>query len=693
MKRILAAVLAAVMLIMTACTSADGNGDKTPENNETETTATENNGTPKTDTDDPETTDNSSGEAEGGKKSEDGLNAVNVGIVVPTSYRQVYDVLEKYSYGRGYGGYYSNGVYATDDMEVEEAEVEYEMPAPDVAAEPMEKSYAEPTSASSADDYSGTNTQVEGIDEGDIVKTDGKYIYVLRNERELAIVSADGENSKVLSMITLAKGNGHYDSWNDDNWENYRSSSSWCYYDEMYVYNGYVAVIGNYSYWFEEKNGDIYNYDSDDYLVLEIYDCTDPTNPVLKADLGQDGYYTDSRMIGDTLYLISEKYTYFYNVDEKDYSSYIPATYADGMPELVPVEDIMYPVDVETTDCTIIAKYSISDAVKTDVKTVYMPSDTIYMNSENLYIAGSVYSTMESEPYKVSIYTVRDYVNGTNTEIMKISLESLESVACGTINGYLYDQFALDEYNGYLRAVTTTNGSNYSIYTDEELGFSNYKWGDSVSVNNLIILDANLNEAGSVRDLAAGERVYSVRLSGNVGYIVTFRNTDPLFAIDLSDPANPKVMSALKIPGFSRYLHPYSDTLLFGLGQDADEKTGWVNSMKLSMFDVSDPFDVTECSKLIIDTSYSTALYNHKAIFISPEKGLIGFPTESGYVVYTYSDGCFSKLNEIDFGEDYYWWNGTCRGLYSGNYFYIAGSEGVAVFTLDNFDLVKMFEY
>jgi uncharacterized secreted protein with C-terminal beta-propeller domain len=145
----------------------------------------------------------------------------------------------------------------------------------------------------------------------------------------------------------------------------------------------------------------------------------------------------------------------------------------------------------------------------------------------------------------------------------------------------------------------------------------------SKTFNALYVLDADLQVAGSITDLAQDEVIYSARFDGDIGYFVTFRQVDPLFAVDLSNPKAPVVLSALKIPGFSEYLHLWSDGRLFGLGRDADVETGRAGRMKLSMFDTSDPADVTERKTLLLDSDYSAALYNHKAILISRDKNLI----------------------------------------------------------------------
>lgn len=177
---------------------------------------------------------------------------------------------------------------------------------------------------------------------------------------------------------------------------------------------------------------------------------------------------------------------------------------------------------------------------------------------------------------------------------------------------------------------------------------------------------------------------------GNVGYFVTFRQTDPLFSVDLSDPANPKVLGELKIPGFSTYLHPYGENLLLGIGYDADEDTGWTECVKLSMFDVSDPANVKEVHKnSLVDFTYTGVEVDHKAALIDAKKGIIGFPArgyqDNGeynvYLVFGYDGetGFYQKFSEgYAMGYDaelhefkYELFSSDCRGAYIGDTFYM----------------------
>jgi uncharacterized secreted protein with C-terminal beta-propeller domain len=216
----------------------------------------------------------------------------------------------------------------------------------------------------------------------------------------------------------------------------------------------------------------------------------------------------------------------------------------------------------------------------------------------------------------------------------------------------------------------------------------------SSQYNCLYTLDSNLLIIGKIEKLASGERVYSVRFDGDIGYFVTFRQVDPLFAVDLSVPSNPTVLSALKIPGFSQYLHPYSDTLLFGLGRDADEQSGKAGFLKLSMFDVSDPKNVSEKSKLIIDgVYYSDAISNHKAIIVDAVNNIIAFPADGKYLIYSYSPVSGFKQEaalQSPGGSKYYY---NVRGLYIGDFFYVVSNSGISSYSMQGYKNISEIQF
>lgn len=605
---------------------------------------------------------------------------------VPMEYVQVYEKLKK-SQNSG-GGYYYGDVVVEEEV-MEEAVMDIapmpEAPLKNMVSDAVAMAPEEPGKVYREDEYSKTNTQVENIDEGDIVKTDGEYIYVLKDSRELLILSAAGEDTEVLSRRDVAE------SSEDKGDDFYYSSNQ--YANELYIYDDVLAVVLTCNEWSETWGSKGYSYTSDVRNYVEFYDVSDPTEPIRTGSAGQDGNYSASRMMDGKLYLITT-YGIPYNYVREDYDSYIPGLYKNGKHEFMPADCIVYPEELHQNRYTVICSYSMNDGERMKEKAVLGCNGTVYMSGDHLYLASPQYYDDVVDEYDYSVYRVTEYVSGYRTEIIKLDLTGDEIVveAAGTVDGELLNQFSMDEYNGHLRVVTTFWQNRRTAYKDEEMGFTNWKYSDSGQTNGLYVLDEDMNLVGEISGLAEDERVYSVRFTGDVGYFVTFRQVDPLFSVDLSDPADPKIMGELKIPGFSNYLHPYSETLLFGLGQDADENTGRTTGMKLSMFDISDPYDVIERDKLSIGDGYSEALYNHKAILISASRGIIGFPSQNGYVIYGYSeDGGFTEITRTEL--DGVWWDGNSRGLYAGDYMYIVLQKCTVVLDMDGFDLVTRVEY
>ena len=254
---------------------------------------------------------------------------------------------------------------------------------------------------------------------------------------------------------------------------------------------------------------------------------------------------------------------------------------------------------------------------------------------------------------------------------------SISFVANGTVPGTLINQFAMDAYNGVFRVVTSTNAWTQRIYTD---GVDTYEYEDHNS-NGLYTFDSALRPLGKLDNLAPDEWAESVRFDGDIAYFVTFRQIDPLFTVDVSNPQAPKLLSALKIPGFSEYLHVFGKGRLFGLGHAADADTGSTQGVKLSMFDTGDKKNVTELATARVDANWTVVGGNHKAILVDSERSLIAFPADSAYYIYTYADdGGFAQLAKIVMQEDLYSWN--LRGLFIGENFYVLSDGAVTVISM-----------
>ena len=257
----------------------------------------------------------------------------------------------------------------------------------------------------------------------------------------------------------------------------------------------------------------------------------------------------------------------------------------------------------------------------------------------------------------------------------------------------------MNEYNGYLRVVATCDSSV------EEKNLFNTKVSPSRS-NHLYILNRYLEVTGKIEDLAEGEEIQSARFRGEIGYFVTYRNTDPLFCVDLSDPDNPRILGELTLTGFSEYLHFFGEDQLLGIGWETDSDNGTNTGLKCVMFDLRDPGNMRVTDKLIVEgVDYCTALDEYNSILVDTDRNIFGLPymmyeeesweEQYYYGVFTYTPGKgFLPLHYILLGdemavsyEDY-----RClRGLYIGDVFYLAGNYGVVSYDMDK-DFEKMEE-
>ena len=598
-----------------------------------------------------------------------------------SAYDEVYDIFSNISYN-------SHLAYGTEGGALSSAEAAEAAPKTAVSEDkdvPMDGA-AEAATDSSAD-YSETNVQVEGIDEGDSVKTDGKYLYRLENN-VLSILSCEGKNTKLLSQTQVADG-----SCNEElNGGSFLSTDDAC---AIYlIENGNaVAVVKStwrYSDWWDEGTGDS-AYSSDTATAVSVYDVSDRTAPTLSAKFKQDGSYLTSRILDGVLYLISNDAKDGEPVETKP-ETYVPCIEENGTEHPIDAGCIYIVPEPDSTQYTVISAIRLSDCSLISNQSVLGGGTEFYMSQNNLYFSRAIYDTEEGDAYTEDGYDVQEYKDSSHTELLRFSLQdgNIAPEAEGEVPGYLLNQFAMDEYEGNLRVVTTQDENTYRTYTDSKHGWVNYQADRDVQENALYVLDASLKIIGKIEGLAEDERVYSVRFAGETGYFVTFRETDPLFSVDLRNPEEPKIMGKLKIPGFSSYLHVYGNGLLFGLGMDADEETGITNGLKLSMFDTSDPHNVTELHTMYLESDWSEALYNHKAILIAPERDLIAFPAENGYAIYGYSTktGFYPKATVEG---DLDWSAGDTRGVYADEDFYVFTDHAVTVFRMEDFtELVQL---
>ena len=535
-------------------------------------------------------------------------------------------------------------------------------------------------------DYSKTNTRTEGVDEADIVKTDGKYIYVLKNRYGsmpgIKIIKADkGKMEAVSSRIALdLKKDGIEYSYNNIMLEGNTLvvfADGNMYYSGKYKYNRLIKKS---------------------ITKILFYDITNPEKPVFKAKHTQEGSVGNTRMKDGIIYTFSHSYDlYYYPVaDEKDikYNDLIPKV--DG--KKIGIKSIYVP-EYSSGDCyTVVTSINVKNPEKViDSKLIMDSGYDIYVSNDNIYFWNSDYYT-SSEQTKIMKYSYKDGI--------------ITPQASASVLGNLNNDYSLDEYKGNLRLVITKGNNWFGIMPIGEPSTADDSFVSrrETTENALYIFDKDLKVKGKIEGLAKGEHIKSARFMGDMAYFVTFRQTDPLFSVDVSDPASPKILGYLKIPGFSEYLHPFGSGLLFGLGQDADEIAGGIKGLKLSMFDISNPADVKEIAKKLFsereeDYSHSEAEFERKAILVDAAKNLIGFPVTyyseakrrqiNQYVIYGFDkEKGFYERFRADFPE-FNSYGGNYRGLYIGNHFYIVAVniDEVLSFDMKTGQLVEKLDY
>ena len=520
-------------------------------------------------------------------------------------------------------------------------------------------------------DYSTTNVQVLGVDEADIVKTDGEYIYSIKGNI-IYIVKTNNGNMELISKIEADTGNSNYVEMyiSENKLMVIKNEYSNVYYDDV-LYDDCIDC---------EYSLPMYNWSRNGSVSTEIYDISNKNSPKKINELSQSGYYLSSRMVGDYVYVLTNHYVYS-DITIEDEKTFVP-TLTTNEEKSMEINDILIAPNPTSNTYLVITGLDINNSDDfISSKAILGSSSNIYADLDNIYIAGYLGETIDNK------YTAK-------TSILKFSMNkgNINLDKTGVVDGSILNQFSMDENNGYFRIVTTND--EYTYYEDGDT--ASISVGEGGTTNSLYILDSNLNIVSSIEDMAKGERVYSVRFDGEFAYVVTYKQVDPLFVMDLSNPSNPKIKSELKIPGFSEYLHVYNDKYLFGLGKEATTE-GRVTGLKISMFNIEDKANVTEEYKKNVGSEYSwtEASYNHKAILVSESKNIIGFPVNDYYVVYQFNeDTGFKKLVEISFNlyNGTYYFYGNIRGLYINDILYVINQNEIKTINLKTLDLGNTLE-
>lgn len=498
-----------------------------------------------------------------------------------------------------------------------------------------------------------TNTQIQGIDEADTLKSDGEHVYTLF-ENVIRMYKIEGDTLKLVKSVKYdyEKMNAYALLLVDDQLVVLATSGGWWFRpytdfgpesnedevkpdpgvsDPSYPGDGSnlaepeptepsTGVDGDKPV--DDEPIDVVKPDGDD--IIDIMPIMPPgpmqpfTHHVMILDkttllnehhLEIEGYMIGSRLNGTTLILVTSKGNWVAEEDIKNLEAkdVLPKITLDGEEFAFNVKDIQYINSPESLNMLTITKFDLSD-LSSSFKHLMMDAHTMYMNHETLLLASTVYT-----------YNERTLWSSEKTHIYSLNYTNeLTLTASTSLNGHLLNQFALDEYEGVVRIALTV-------------------WGEKTS-NAVYTLDADLKVLDSIQNLAPTESIYSVRFVQDRAYVVTFEQIDPFFVIDLSTPSDIKVLGELKIPGYSTYLHPIADHLILGFGRDVKvESDGRLTNgaLKLSLFDVSQASNPVEKQNLLIGDAYSWGdiAYDHKALMVNPNKQLLGFFVNGNSVI------------------------------------------------------------
>jgi len=489
-------------------------------------------------------------------------------------------------------------------------------------------------------DYSGTNVQEEGVDEPDVVKTNGNTVFVVSGN-QLNAVDMSGGTPKLLDTLTLNGG-----------WSN-----------QLLLSGNHLLVLSRGGYWAEPLPAEpamIIRPQPSNSVLTEV-DVSDPSHLSVMSTLSLDGAYVDARMIGSTVRVVSsspmplEPLPYVTAtgttgaaaataknkaiVGSTRVSAWLP-TYRLGKHAAraaVNCRDVYYPpsfsglglLTVLTVDLSKGLAPVDSTAIMTDGRILYASPETLYVSTEQW-----AYRPLPAMPNEPPVN-----VSSVTTQISAFDISDptkTKYLGSGSVPGYLLNQWSMSEFQGVLRVVSTDTPA---------------WWGSGPASQSYLTTlrpqNGALTQVGQVGGLGQGERVYAVRMIGDTGYVVTFKQVDPLFTIDLHDPANPQVLGQIDIPGYSSYLHPITDNLLLGIGQNVDTTTNEPTGTQVSLFDVSDLKHPTRLVSYALGQGWSAAESDHHAFLYWPAANLVVVPFGQQAVAMKVTKSGISELARI----------------------------------------------
>jgi uncharacterized secreted protein with C-terminal beta-propeller domain len=510
--------------------------------------------------------------------------------------------------------------------------------------------------------YSQTNTQVAGVDEGDIIENDGRHLYIL-SRGELVVV--DAQNSAAPTVVSRTEIEGAPVA--------------------EYLHEGRLTVLS--SIWSPMVGGGagkvmpmvmpMLAMRHAGQVQVAVYDVADPSAPRLLSSTNMDGAYVDSRMVAGRLVLVLQ--------------NDLLAGYWDGAPVIMPAvlpKGRLSVASADVSDMALTRRFRQAPvarilptwtttaiavdgrATTTKPQLLSRPQDVLSPttgNEANLTsvvfvdaraatpivagatsVIGGYASTLHMNAEDLYVFSPRwESLRGERTDVQRFDITGAAPrfVASGSFGGHLLNQFSADAHGELLRvAVTNTSwepiegdgsetvgGPNVAVF----LPFRPWNMNRSNAVHVIATQGDTLAVIGSVEDIAPGESIMAARFVGDTAYMVTFEQVDPLYVLDLSTPTAPRIAGELKVPGFSRFLQPLDDGYLLGVGRDADPETGATLGLKVSLFDVRDPSAPTEVSTFLVEQptegwSWSDAEWDHHALGFFSELDVVALPVETG---------------------------------------------------------------
>lgn len=601
-------------------------------------------------------------------------------------------------------------------------------------------------------DYSTTNVQVAGVDEDDLWKTDGDYVYAVSNRKVLILKAVPADAAEIVATIPL----------------DYAPAGIYLLGDKLAVFgsNYNIKPLAEYDKVNANRNRG--------YSDLTVYDVSERTRPKKEKQYDFEGSYANSRLIGDYLYFVTMTTPVYAYYDE---TQPVPYVLEDGAVRAVAAKPDVYYFDAPyvASNFTTLSAINLRDAdqdIKNETYVLDGNQNAMYVSENNLYITFSKYTSEQDlmvaavkelivprlgakdQERIVEIEKAPSYILGAGEKSAKIAAifekyyqsladddqdklneevkakmtEKYEAVSremqktvvhkiaidqgqlkyksAGEVSGRVLNQFAMDE----------SGDGNFRIATTVDTSWSNLSDATTKSYSNLYVLDQDMKKLGEVEDIAPGEKIYAARFMQNRAYLVTFKRTDPLFVIDLNDPKEPQILGELKVPGYSTYLHPYDDSKLIGLGKNADANGVEIDGIKLSLFDVADVSKPQEIDSYILGDygSSSLALENAKAFLFSREKNLLAIPAvvkkqdgyskyynqtvAAGIAVFSVDDSGFDYQGTIDHrtesekASSNYYGEGALRSLFVGDNLYSLSENFIKVNRIDGLDGIKSLD-